>query len=597
MPVETRSRRQSTLSFPCRKTYKTSAPKGNKTNIAPTSPESKPCSRSKSLSHLPCGQELGSAQETQRQGPATEETNGHLTRRVLPSKRVSEEASSKVTSSPSKSPRKRANPGGFNDENEEPVPCSPSKAKRVLCEGDKPVSPLKTPTKMSPSLISPLRKVCISRQENECYSSAKKALHTSQPQRILCREKEIHVMQTFLQDHVQAKRPGSLYVSGAPGTGKTACLKQILQNDKNLMSRAKVMFVNCMLVRQSQGIFNKVLKEFKDDSTADKMSAKQAAKALQKTFMSSGPMLLLVLDEIDHLDSKGQEVLYTMFEWPSLPRSRLVLVGVANALDLTDRILPRLQARPRCKPQLLHFAPYTRNQISAILNDRLKESSSDGEVVVEPTAVQLCARKVAAVAGDVRKALDVCRRAVEIVEADVRRQTVLKPVGSPRKLPTSSPRKSPKKSPKKSLTKLPKKVGLLQVSSVINDVYGSGMTSASNGQPQSFPMQQKLVICTMLLMVKEGKGREVTLGKVHDTYRQICNSRQVVPVDQSEFLSLCQLIETRGVLTVKKSKDARQSKMSLKLNEKEVEFALQDKILMSAILQTGLPCQKGNKLR
>ncbi len=45
--------------------------------------------------------------------------------------------------------------------------------------------------------------------------------------------------------------------------------------------------------------------------------------------------------------------------------------------------------------------------------------------VVEPMAVQLCARKVAAVAGDIRKALDVCRRAVEIVENDVRRQTVL----------------------------------------------------------------------------------------------------------------------------------------------------------------------------
>ena len=47
------------------------------------------------------------------------------------------------------------------------------------------------------------------------------------------------------------------------------------------------------------------------------------------------------------------------------------VVGIANALDLTDRILPRLQARPNCKPQLLHFAPYTKDQIVAILEDRL----------------------------------------------------------------------------------------------------------------------------------------------------------------------------------------------------------------------------------
>ena len=42
-------------------------------------------------------------------------------------------------------------------------------------------------------------------------------------------------------------------------------------------------------------------------------------------------------------------------------------------------------------------------------------------------AVQFCARKVSAVAGDMRKALDVCRRAVEKVESEVRSQQVLKP--------------------------------------------------------------------------------------------------------------------------------------------------------------------------
>ena len=67
---------------------------------------------------------------------------------------------------------------------------------------------------------------------DECYSSAKKALHTSLPDRLLCREKEIETITTFLKNHVGAKKPGSLYISGAPGTGKTACLKQILQQEK-----------------------------------------------------------------------------------------------------------------------------------------------------------------------------------------------------------------------------------------------------------------------------------------------------------------------------------------------------------------------------
>lgn len=48
-----------------------------------------------------------------------------------------------------------------------------------------------------------------------------------------------------------------------------------------------------------------------------------------------------MLDELDQLESKGQDVLYTLFEWPRLPGSRLVLVGECVTLAL-----PSLGTRP-----------------------------------------------------------------------------------------------------------------------------------------------------------------------------------------------------------------------------------------------------------
>ena len=53
----------------------------------------------------------------------------------------------------------------------------------------------------------------------------------------------------------------------------------------------------------------------------------------------------MILDEIDQLITNGQDVLYQLFEWAADKKSRLVLVGIANALDLTDRFLPRLKAK------------------------------------------------------------------------------------------------------------------------------------------------------------------------------------------------------------------------------------------------------------
>src|ERR1700728_777723 len=59
------------------------------------------------------------------------------------------------------------------------------------------------------------------------------------------------------------------------------------------------------------------------------------------------------------------------------------------------------------------FAGYNHEQLMKIIQSRL-EGVPGG--IVDPDAVQFASRKVAAVSGDARRALDICRRAVELAE-------------------------------------------------------------------------------------------------------------------------------------------------------------------------------------
>ena len=61
------------------------------------------------------------------------------------------------------------------------------------------------------------------------------------------------------------------------------------------------------------------------------------------------------------------------------------------------------------------FPGYTHDQLIRIIESRLQGVDSSA---VDRDAIQFASRKVAAVSGDARRALEICRRAVEIAEQD-----------------------------------------------------------------------------------------------------------------------------------------------------------------------------------
>ncbi len=123
-------------------------------------------------------------------------------------------------------------------------------------------------------------------------------------------------------------------------------------------------------------------------------------------------------------------------------------------------------------------------------------------------------------------------------------------------------------------------VQVKEVVSVLNTVYGN----IDNDMEESFPIQRKILITTIFLIIKNDKNKEITIGRLHDIYKKICKNLNVHPTDQSEFLNLCTLVETRGIIRMQGKKELRFHRLFLEWDENEIYEALKDAQMITSIL-------------
>ena len=69
-------------------------------------------------------------------------------------------------------------------------------------------------------------------------------------------------------------------------------------------------------------------------------------------------ILLLLVDELDALVTKKQTLLYNLFDWPSHPGSRLLIISIANTMDLPERLSAKISSR--IGKQRIVYEPYNR---------------------------------------------------------------------------------------------------------------------------------------------------------------------------------------------------------------------------------------------
>ncbi|KAF2474862.1 cell division control protein Cdc6 [Lindgomyces ingoldianus] len=404
----------------------------------------------------------------------------------------------------------------------------------------------------------------------------------SAPAILFGRNEERKELEAFISTRTKAKKSGCLYVSGPPGTGKSALVNEVCGTIKSAGS-VKTGYINCMSVKDAVDLYRKLLEEFVDIT---EIAEGQEVDALKTLFMQRKTSYVVTLDEVDHLLELDTDLLYNIFEWSLQHSSGLVLVGIANALDFTDRFLPRLKARG-LKPHLLPFLPYTAPQIASVITSKLKAllpADSNHVPFLHLTAIQFLSKKVAAQSGDLRKAFDICRRAIDLIEADTRDQYAKKlteitpsPTPSPSKIPLvenmnlsspviRTPSKIKSQNPlAASMTQLTienaPRATIAHVARITAAVFSNGTVQ----RLQNLNLQQKAVLCALSALERKKRSSAAdsvlaTPSKAHSTaptirdlfeaYTTLCKRENILhPLTSTEFRDIVGSLETLSLIS------------------------------------------------
>ncbi|XP_043672697.1 origin recognition complex subunit 1 [Vespula pensylvanica] len=252
-------------------------------------------------------------------------------------------------------------------------------------------------------------------------------LHVSVvPKSLPCREEEFNNIFTFLEGKLMDKCGGCIYISGVPGTGKTATVNEVIRCLKKSVAKGKLddfdfFEINGMKLTEPRQAYVQIWRQMGGNTC----TWEKAYRELEKKFIgknSKRSMTLLLVDELDLLCTKRQDVVYNLLDWPTKTNAQLVVITIANTMDLPERVFMG-RVTSRLGLTRLTFQPYNHKQLQEIVLTRLKDSDA-----FRSEAIQLVARKVSAVSGDARRALDICRRATEIAELHEREKVIMEDV-------------------------------------------------------------------------------------------------------------------------------------------------------------------------
>ncbi|PFH48309.1 hypothetical protein AMATHDRAFT_150197 [Amanita thiersii Skay4041] len=262
----------------------------------------------------------------------------------------------------------------------------------------------------------------------------------SRPDALPCRDEEFQRILGCVGELLEEGSAGCVYISGVPGTGKTATIHAVVRALKQMAENNEInpftyVEINGLKIPEPSAAYSLLWEGVSGHDIAKdghlRVSPKESLKALTRHFNGGGGKgrgpgghaCVVLMDELDQLVTSKQDVVYNFFNWPTLVDSKLVVIAVANTMDLPERVMTG-RVRSRLGMIRINFQPYTTQQLEHIVSSRLASAKEglegvDGNAkdVIAADGIKFAAMKVSSISGDARRVLDICRRTVELVRA------------------------------------------------------------------------------------------------------------------------------------------------------------------------------------
>ncbi|KAJ2807708.1 Origin recognition complex, subunit 1 [Coemansia guatemalensis] len=396
------------------------------------------------------------------------------------------------------------------------------------------------------------------------YEAARSQLHVAAvPDTLPCREDEFAEIYGHLYTAIEERNSMCIYISGVPGTGKTATVHETIRALNENVEEGELpdfQFIELNGMKMTEP--NQAYAQLWQAITGNRATAKHAAQLLEKHFSTPSPRrhtYVVLVDELDLLVTKSQSIMYNFFDWPHRPHARLIVIAIANTMDLPERMLYH-KVSSRLGLTRINFQPYSHHQLMTIVQSRL-----EGCIAFDADAIELCARKISAVSGDARRALDVCRRAVEMVEAEWKcAKEAVKPGTKRTQSNTNSQLVL---------------VTMVVIDHAIKSMYASGHIAAI----QNASTQQKVFLVALRAAIRKAGIPEVPLGDVAFVHRQLCQMHDLLLPSYEQISKICaQLGASRFILAESSLLDVHQQ-VRLVIAEDDITVALRPDPLFNKI--------------